>query len=304
MAFNMCMLDRILKEIDKDKMFAKSDAARAGDANERSYSHPDLDRHLRLCVQDFDEEFQIPFNPILTGTHVLSKMRTVGKAAVIKDIGKMVEFHVQGGYNLDYMVEKAMTAKNECTLKRLIKTYDLVTKATNVESVTLYRVCASFPDIACAYLTVVTDPLISFNTMTAFTENYPKVMMDLAFAYLIPDKTDEFCSLLKEAHMLYRYKLYHVARDRPIPEIAVDPKIISQCIRYTRMAIYGTHLLYENQIKFLKAYKLINQTPNNSMITVAENVHEAANIWKRNIRTQDVCTRNISDNSDYWFLNA
>lgn len=294
MAFNMCMLDRILKGIDKDKKFVKS---------ELSYLNRDLDRHLRLCVLDFDEEYRIPFNPILTGTHVLSKMRTVGKAAVIRDIGKMVEFHVQGGYNLEYAIEKAMTPKDECALKRLIKTYDLVTKATDVESVTLYRVCASFPDIACAYLTMVTDPLISFNTMSTFTENYPKVMMDSAFAYLIPDTADEFCSLLKEAHMLYRYKLYYMTRDHPMADVDVDPKIISQCIRYTRTAIYGTHLLYENQIKFLKAYKLITQT-GNSAFKVAENVHEAANIWKRNIRTQDICTRNISDNSDYWFLNA
>lgn len=154
MAFNMSVIDQILKEVYKENVSSKSDTC-VGDVQNRLPLNADLTRCLHLCSLDFDVEFQIPFDQRKIALHVYSKIATLGKEVVMTDICHMIGYHVQGGYNLEYMIEKAVQPEYASTLKRLIKTYNLVTKSTNAESVTLYRVCAAFPDLTCEYLTNV-----------------------------------------------------------------------------------------------------------------------------------------------------
>lgn len=173
------------------------------------------------------------------------------------------------------MIENTTKPK---TPKYLINTYDLVSKATNSESMTLYRVTESFPKITCLYLPICKNLLISFAYMKAVTENYLKIMMTSAFAYLIPNKMDTFCLLLKEAHMAYKFTLYFFTRSVELFDDDYEPDNILQYYRLTHSAIIRSHIPYNEQITFLEKHHLI--TINNIRITVAENVQEVADRWK------------------------
>lgn len=289
-----CASKGVLKLADEKNVYGS-------DTNNKLY------RFLQTYVLDFDAESRISFDPRSIASSILSKSRTQGVNTVKEDISSMIAYCVQGGSDLQCLLEKTMDPRCETVLKRLIITYSLVSKATKLESITLARVCASFPDLTCQYLLdIKTDPLIPFNIMAMlFTQNYPKVMMDCAFAYLIPDRKDEFCSSLKEAHMVYRYTLYHMARSTK-PNVDDIRKIISECIRHTRSAIekryIGPYLgKYPTQIDFLKAHGLIIE--NNSKLIATECVLQAATTWKKHIRTADMSTNHISDDSDYWVKN-
>lgn len=311
MAFNMSVIENVLTEVSQvDNVPEGSGNNNTDDVKKqldfilklKNSESVGNDFALDFCDfrEDFDREYRMEFDPILIGSDVLSKIDTIGKETVVDDICKMIGFYVQGGYNLEYMMKKTKTPEFASLLKRLINTYNLVSKATDSESITLYRICASFPELTCSYLDVTPTPLISFQTMKIFTNNYPKVMMTPLFAYLIPNKTDRFCTLLKEAHMVFRYALYYCTRHNVLSDINFDAEIISQCIKYTHSEIIRSHLPDEMQISFLKKYELI--TVDNTRISVADSVRIAANMWK-NIRQLDIPTAHISDNSDYWYLN-
>lgn len=289
MAFYMSKMQRVLEEVDKEFESIKNETL-ADDAKKQLVLIRELlgpavanDVNADYCqfVPDFDQEYQMDFDPILIGTNILSKIGTVGREAVIDDVYTMIEFYIQGGYNLEYMIEKTPKPEFASTLRRLIKTYNLVSKATNSESMTLYRICESFPELTCSYLTKSPNSLIPFDTMNIFTCNYPKVMMTSAFAYLIPNKTEIFCLLLKEAHMVYRYALYFCTRPGILSKIDDDAEIISQCLQFTHSAINRSVVPYSKQIQFLKQHDLI--TVEDNKITVTGDVYKAAEMWKEKI---------------------
>lgn len=276
----MSKMPRVSEGVAENKMLAGDAKGQLGSIRELFGPAVADDANVEYFqfVPDFDREYQMDFDPILIGTYIISKIDTAGREAVIGDVMTMIEFYVQGGYNLEYMIEKTPKPEFASTLKRLIKTYNLVSKATNSKSMTLYRVCESFPELTCSYLTKAPYSLIPFDTMNIFTRNYPKVMMTSAFAYLIPDKTDSFCLLLKKAHMVYRYALYFYTRPALSDD---DAEIISQCLKFTHLAMNRSVVPYSKQIQFLKQYGLIIEV--NSKIIVAGIVYKAAEIWKNTI---------------------
>lgn len=116
--------------------------------------------------------------------------------------------------------------------------------------------------------------------------------MHSAFAYLIPNINDEYCSLLKKAHMLHQFE-FHLTMSgvhRTNTLIIRETKLLSIINNYTQTAINKSYFEYDTQIAFLKEYNLISVKVDK--ITVAEEVLRAAKLWvqleKKNNHSSDL----------------
>jgi len=146
--------------------------------------------------------------------------------------------------------------------------------------VTLSRVYESVPRLTCLYLkNEAKNPIVPFELMETICKNYPRVMMTSAFAYLIPNKESEYCLFLKKAHLLHQYQFFATISQKSYPSSSVDVEneFISKVYVSTQAAINGSHVKYDDQIKFLKENDLIEEVENE--MTVTEGVLEAVKLW-------------------------
>ncbi|XP_025404742.1 uncharacterized protein LOC112679240 [Sipha flava] len=209
--------------------------------------------------------------------HKISNQRVNRK----DDVFKMIRVGVEEGNDLE-KIERS--SRSECLreLRMLKNTYQLVSKASNCKyKKTLSRICQCFPLITCSYLPFAVKPPVSFYQMECISKNYPKVMMHSAFAYLIPNISDEYCSLLKKAHMLHQFE-FHLTMSgvhRTNTTIIRETKLISIINSYTQTAINKSHFEFDTQIAFLKEYNLIFMKVDK--ITVGNEVLRAAKLWEQ-----------------------
>ncbi|XP_022181538.1 uncharacterized protein LOC111041548 [Myzus persicae] len=231
------------------------------------------------CEQEFDPKL------------ILSYMTAINsdKKVMYTDIKTLVKLAIEKGNNLEKMILKSSPEfKHE--LKRLIKKYNLVSKAKNSKSaMTLSRISESVPIFTCTILkNEAENPIVSFELMETICKNYPRVMMTPAFAYLIPNKEDEFCLFLKKAHLLHRYQFFaKMSKEtHPSSSIDVENEFISKVYANTQAAINGSHEEYDVQIKFLKENNLIEEVENE--ITVTEVVLEAVKLWDEKERQHEL----------------
>lgn len=199
----------------------------------------------------------------------------------MNDVPKMIQIYVERGTNNIAKIENSRPPLIVRELKRLKSTYNLVSMARHSKAITLSRVCESFPRITCSYMMVARNPIVPFRRMYNVSADYPKVMATSAFAYIIPNKHQEFCLLLKMAHMVFEYEFIATITGRHHAYGYVEnfyyPDIVSQCILYTNAAIVRSHLSYDMQIAFLKKYDLIDVKDDG--ITVTKRVRDAAQVW-------------------------
>ncbi|XP_060875808.1 uncharacterized protein LOC132949062 [Metopolophium dirhodum] len=154
------------------------------------------------------------------------------------------------------------------------------TRSKNKKSaVTLSKICKSVPILTCLnFKNEAENPIVSFELMDTICKNYFRVMMASAFAYLIPNKEDEFCLFLKKAHLLHQYQFFATISPQNHPSSSIDHEheLIYKVYVNTQAAINGSHIEYDVQIKFLKENDLIEEVENE--ITVTEGVLEAVKL--------------------------
>lgn len=96
--------------------------------------------------------------------------------------------------------------------KTHIHTYRLVSNADNnccKYHTTWSRICDSFPIVTCSYIKCAVHTTVSVGKMQSLSKNYPTVMMTSAFAFLIPNKDETFCTLLKKsAYAFHQYEFF------------------------------------------------------------------------------------------------
>lgn len=251
----------------------------------------------------------VNFNTKTISVNVVVKTKIFEKKDIVADVFKMIRFYVQLGDDLEYM-EKHLPTQPKNEILGLIKKYDLVSVPTNDRSMTLSRVCESFPTQTCIYQCMIPNPLVPNELIKSIISDYPKIMTTTAFAYFIPNTNDAYCTLLKEAHMVYRYILYFITRQgmpyRKISEVVisfemiVEPEIVVKCLQYTHAAIIRSQISFDKQINMLTTTKLI--TIQNTNITVAASVHHAAKMWRDIILKVDMTTieKNLREASKVW----
>ncbi|XP_022163417.1 uncharacterized protein LOC111028924 [Myzus persicae] len=210
------------------------------------------------------------------------------KKVMDRDINVLVKLGVERGNDLEKIVIKS-SPEFKYELERLIIKYKLVSEAKNSNSaLTLSRICESVPIITCLNLkNEAENPFVSFETMETICKNYPRVMMTSAFAYLIPNKEDEFCLFLKKAHLLHQYQFYaKISQKSPSSSVDDENELISKVYVNTQAAINGSHMEYDVQIKFLKENELIVEGENE--ITATEEVQEAVKLWDEKERQHEL----------------
>jgi len=236
-----------------------------------------------LLKNDYEQEF----DPKVILSYMAAK--NADKKIMDRDIRMLVKLGIERGNNLEKIVIKSSPEfKHE--LERLIIKYELVSNAKNSKSaVTLSRICESVPILTCLNLkNEAENPVVSFELMETICKNYPRVMMSSAFSYLIPNKEDEFCIFLKKAHLLHQYQFFaKLSQDsHPSSSVDVEHEFISKVYVSTQAAINGSHIEYDDQIKFLKENDLIVEVENE--ITVTEVVLEAVKLWDEKERQHEL----------------
>lgn len=197
------------------------------------------------------------------------------------DIVKLIACGIERGNDLE-KIERTSKPEAIAEIKRLRETYKLVSKANKSKyAVTLSRVCVCFPWLTCHYLRVAKNPTVSFIRMESISRDYPRVMMTAAFAYLIPNKPDIFCSLLKKAHMLHQYEFFRTISGVDCPTtLSADHKrrIIQDVKKRTQVAINGSFVERDTQLTFLKQFGVIIETENGMI--VSNPILEAVKVWE------------------------
>ncbi|XP_060855807.1 uncharacterized protein LOC132933554 [Metopolophium dirhodum] len=224
------------------------------------------------------ENYEQEFDPKFILSHIAAQ--NSDKKVMFRDIHMMIKLGIERGNNLEKIAIKS-SPELKIELIKLRMKYKLVSKAINSKSgVTLSRVCESFPRLTCVYLKdEAKNPIVPFELMETICKNYPRVMMTSAFAYLIPNKESKYCLFLKKAHLLHQYQLFATISQKSYPSSSVDVEneFISKVYVSTQAAINGSHVEYDDQIKFLKENDLIEEVENE--MTVTEGVLEAVKLW-------------------------
>lgn len=240
-----------------------------------------LERNRSKMVHHL-REYQADFDPRSIRHFVLRKIASQ-KAIRKDDVFKMVRIGVEEGNDFQE-IERA--TRSECLreLRMLRNTYRLVSEGyDNSCGKTLSRVCQSFPLVTCSYLPFAFNPTVSFYRMDSVSINYPKVMMNCAFAYLVPNTDDEYCSLLRKAHMLHQFEFHLTVSDvhRTNTSIIRETQLVPVINRYTEVAIRKSNFKKDERIAFLKEYNLIYAANADVKIVVAEEVFRAAKLWEK-----------------------
>lgn len=253
------------------------------------FSSPDVKEFIEMCkyipswllIENYEQEF----DPKV----ILSYIENSDKHVMEKDINMLVKIGIEEGNNLEKIYMKLLPELKDKFNRFKIK-YNLVSKAKkNKHAVTLSRIYESVPITTCLYLKHdAKNPTVSFEVMESICKNYPRVMMTSAFAYLIPNKEDEFCLFLKKAHLLHQYQFFDTISSQSHPRLSVDleDKFISKVYVKTQAAINESHIEYDIQIKFLKENDLIVEGENE--ITVTEIVGEAVKLWDQKVRDHEI----------------
>jgi len=233
------------------------------------------------------ENYEQEFDPKVILSYIATQ--SPNKNDMDRNISFLVMLGVENGSNLDKITVK-LSPTDDRLFQILRSMYNLVSKAKNSKSaVTLYRICESVPILTCLYLkNKAKNPIVSFELMESICKNYPRVMMTSAFAYLIPNKEEEFCLFLKKAHLLHQYQFFATISRQSHPCSSVDDEdeFISKVYVGTQAAINGSHIEYDIQMMFLKENDLIVEVENK--ITVTEEVLEAAKLWDEKIRQHEI----------------
>ncbi|CAI6357494.1 unnamed protein product [Macrosiphum euphorbiae] len=228
-----------------------------------------------LLKKNYEQEF----DPKVILSYIAAQ--SSDKKVMHRDMNMLVKLGIERGNNLEKMAIKS-SPELKLELQRLRMKYKLVSKAKKSKSaVTLSRVYESVPILTCLYLkNEAKNPIVPFGRMETICKNYPRVMMTSAFAYLIPNKENEYCLLLKKAHLLHQYEFFAIISQKSDLNSSydVDNEFISKIYVKTQAAINGSHVQYEDQIKFLKENDLIIEEVENE-ITVTEAVLEAVKLW-------------------------
>lgn len=223
---------------------------------------------IKNYVQEFDP------------TVILSYIQNSNKRVMEKDISMLVKIGIEEGNDLEKIDMKLLPEVKD-KFERLKMKYNLVSKAKNNKyAMTLSRIYESVPLTTCLYLKdEAKNPTVSFELMENICKNYPRVMMTTAFAYLIPNKDDEFCLFLKKAHLLHQYQFFDIISNHSHPSSSFDfeDELISKVYSNTQAAINGSHIEYDTQMKFLNTNNLIVE--HESEVTVTEIVQDAVKLW-------------------------
>jgi Tenuivirus/Phlebovirus nucleocapsid protein len=136
---------------------------------------------------------------------VCRKILTIGGDNYVEDVYSMVAFAVERSQNLEKIAtDSSGNATSE--IESLKSKYGLVTEATNPTSITLDRICLTFPMLTCKYMQVAREPVVDKEAFYAYVCNgYPLVMMHEAFGTLIPNSLSEECQrIIIDAHCLHQ----------------------------------------------------------------------------------------------------
>lgn len=222
------------------------------------------------------------FSATNAGTRILELQETGDDG---RDVYRLIQIGVERGNDLEKILK---TSKPEFVieLKRLIRAYRLVSNADNgcKHQTTLSRICDSFPTVTCSYIGRAVHTTVSVGKMQSLSKNYPTAMMTSAFAYLIPDRDETYCSLLKKAHMLHQYEFFATVNGHRMHTRSVrrTTDLINEVTARTDAAIRESRVDYQTQIDFLTKNRLI--ATDDGTITVTDDVLEAVNIWAKKIK--------------------
>lgn len=232
------------------------------------------------------ENTQLGFNPKKL-SHILLLKRKLFPESRRIDMECIIKICVERGENLDFIRLSSKIGLIEL-LDVYNKRYDLVSHENDSKiAVTLSRITKCFPKFTCWYLlNSAKNPTVSFETMNEICKNYPKVMMTPAFAFLIPNTNDNFCVLLKNAHMLHqcefqRENLNFQRMTRADRKFAAFG-IINNVIRETEAAIAESHINDKMQLQLLEEFNLISVNEA-GIIVVPEEVINAAMLWEEKL---------------------
>lgn len=233
-----------------------------------------------------EEYYSLKFSPEYIRHYILNKALFYHQDVINKHVSTMIMYGLEYGDDLD-AIECLKTIKPAYLpyFRNLMKEYHLETKACQSRTaITLTRVCLSYPDHTCLFLheNKINNPnhAVFLKLMESISKNYPREMMTFAFAFLIPNRTNMFCLLLRKAHMLYQF-IYFIKVINPHIEQIIN-RIISHVIKYCQAVINRSHLDYDFQIMNLKRLDLL--TVNAENITVTEKVVKAAKVWDELIK--------------------
>lgn len=233
---------------------------------------------------DDEDNYILPFNAQYIKDTILAKENTYHRDAVFKHISIMIMLGIEKGDDLEF-IQFMYTSKPSYAhyFSKLMEVYHLEEKDWRSRTtITLTRVLLTFPDRTCLYLHQHAETTHTYRgileCMQAISKNYPKEMITFAFTFLIPNKENEFCLLIKKAHMLFQ----HVFFSKKVTQSCISniaKRIISDIIKYTDTVINESHINYEAQIYLLKKFDLITEVENTDDFNVTEKVIEAAKKW-------------------------
>uniref|UniRef100_A0A2S2PT59 Nucleoprotein n=1 Tax=Schizaphis graminum TaxID=13262 RepID=A0A2S2PT59_SCHGA len=250
----------------------------------KAEAYSELMRYVPSWLQ---KNYEPEFDPKVILSYIAAQ--SSNKIEMDRNIDMLVKLGIEKGNNLEKVAIK-LSPKFKHEFERLRITYNLVSKAKSSKSaVTLSRICESVPILTCLYLkNEAENPIVSFESMEKICKNYPRVMMTSAFAYLIPNKEDEFCLFLKNAHLLHQYQFFATISRQTHPNSSddIEDDFISKVYASTQAAIIGSHIEYDVQMKFLKENDLIVEGENE--ITVTERVLEAKKLWDEKVRQHEI----------------
>lgn len=256
--------------------------------NRYSVRRPEENRPVfkhRMLVHT--DEFKLRFDPKFI-VYYTNKIRREQRSECFGDICKMVMIGVERGNNLEKILRSTAEPEFVTELERLIRTYYLVSDPRSSKySTTLFRLCDSYPILTCTYIKYARHLAVPVDRMQSISKNYPTVMMTSAFAFLIPNRKELFCSLLKKAHMLHQYVYFATINGSKNNRSAArrarssDYQLYSGVMKHTYAAINDSHIDYETQLMFLLKNRLISVNIYDSTIIVSNDVLEAVKIWEK-----------------------
>lgn len=215
-----------------------------------------------LCsaASSTDRRSDADFEPRRIVQAVLTRTLEIGGGpGRMRDVRRMVALAAWlGNDDLDAAEHalRSRPARNE--LRRLRAAYGLVSEARGSgTAVTLSRICLCFPAHACAYHHRI--------------GGVRRVMAFPAFAYLIPDRDEEYCRLLRDAHMFYRYEDWTLQ----FPRSSSAVETVALISRFTLTAIRNSHVNHGEQIIALRRFGLVSDVPMvlNEMSAAADKWH-------------------------------
>ena len=178
----------------------------------------------------------------------------------LRDVRVLIACSVATGNNLTALPDMSLISK-----------YHLKSRAKKRSSneITLCRIAASFPKLACEYMRISANPVISINQMRQMSADYPSCLMHFSFPSLIPLGNQDVSNVLLHAHMLFQARFAVKNTD---PSVAKsDAQIRFQCKQFAESIMNEEYYTEWQKINLLTDWGLlVNGYPSEPVYQAAE----------------------------------